>query len=238
MVMMDSGHGSSKARAGVFFLSLGFALTAMFENICVSTKVQQIKFTILKFSKGNAVAGGIDLAGLFPRYIDIRRVNPPPAVTPGQIANKLFQGALITFVACWVYYYLSPIPYIFFLTLLPAGRSTMAAHQPSGNIHHGAQFLRRVPRTSDRSYVLRLLHSPPQENQTQQSIPHGKDIILVLVWYQPSSHFPVVGGLDPDYWWFDRHCARKGECAASAVPALLYGILLGKRYYCLSLKFP
>ena len=36
MVMMDSGHGSSKARAGVFFLSAGFALTAMFENICVS----------------------------------------------------------------------------------------------------------------------------------------------------------------------------------------------------------
>ncbi|RDW88204.1 uracil permease-2 [Coleophoma cylindrospora] len=67
MVMMDNGQGSSKARAGVFFLSAGFALTAMFENIC-----------------GNAVAGGIDLAGLFPEYIDIRR------------------GALITFIACWV----------------------------------------------------------------------------------------------------------------------------------------
>ncbi|KAF2464113.1 NCS1 nucleoside transporter family protein-like protein [Lindgomyces ingoldianus] len=67
MVMMDSGKGSSKARAGVFFLSAGFALTAMFENIC-----------------GNAVAGGIDLAGLFPRYIDIRR------------------GAIITFVAAWI----------------------------------------------------------------------------------------------------------------------------------------
>lgn len=64
---MDNGQGSSKARAGVFFLSAGFALTAMFENIC-----------------GNAVAGGIDLAGLFPKYIDIRR------------------GALITFIACWV----------------------------------------------------------------------------------------------------------------------------------------
>lgn len=67
MVMMDSGKGSSKARVGVFFLSAGFALTAMFEKIC-----------------GNAVAGGIDLAGLFPRYIDIRR------------------GAVITFIACWV----------------------------------------------------------------------------------------------------------------------------------------
>ncbi|KAI9728802.1 MAG: hypothetical protein M1834_007188 [Cirrosporium novae-zelandiae] len=67
MVMMDSGNGSSKARAGVFFLAAGFALTAMFENIC-----------------GNAVAGGIDLAGLFPRYINIRR------------------GAMITFVAAWV----------------------------------------------------------------------------------------------------------------------------------------
>jgi NCS1 family nucleobase:cation symporter-1 len=52
MRMMDSGNGSSKARAGVFFLSAGFAFTAMFENIC-----------------GNAIAGGIDLAGLFPRYI-------------------------------------------------------------------------------------------------------------------------------------------------------------------------
>lgn len=67
MVMMNSSQGSSKARAGIFFLSASFALTAMFENIC-----------------GNAVAGGIDLAGLFPRYIDIRR------------------GALITFIACWV----------------------------------------------------------------------------------------------------------------------------------------
>lgn len=67
MVMMDNGNGSSKARAGVFFLSAGFAFTAMFENIC-----------------GNAIAGGIDLAGLFPRYIDIRR------------------GAIITFLAAWI----------------------------------------------------------------------------------------------------------------------------------------
>ncbi|TIA75011.1 NCS1 nucleoside transporter family protein-like protein [Aureobasidium pullulans] len=67
MRMMDSGEGSSKARAGVFFLAAGFALTGMFENVC-----------------GNAVAGGIDLAGLFPRYLDIRR------------------GAILTFVAVWV----------------------------------------------------------------------------------------------------------------------------------------
>ncbi|KZM22184.1 nucleobase transmembrane transporter [Ascochyta rabiei] len=67
MVMMDDGNGSSKARAGVFFLAAGFAFTAMFENIC-----------------GNVIAGGIDLAGLFPRYIDIRR------------------GAIITFVAAWI----------------------------------------------------------------------------------------------------------------------------------------
>lgn len=67
MVMMDDGHGSSKARAGVFFLSLGFCLTAMFENIC-----------------GNAVAGGIDLAGMFPRYINIHR------------------GAIMTFLAAWI----------------------------------------------------------------------------------------------------------------------------------------
>lgn len=53
-----------RARAAVFILALGFGLTSMFENIC-----------------GNAVAGGIDLAGLFPRYINIRR------------------GAIITFVA-------------------------------------------------------------------------------------------------------------------------------------------
>jgi cytosine/uracil/thiamine/allantoin permease len=50
--MMENGNGSSKARAGVFFLAAGFAFTAMFENIC-----------------GNAIAGGIDLAGLFPLYI-------------------------------------------------------------------------------------------------------------------------------------------------------------------------
>ncbi|KAL7935744.1 permease for cytosine/purines, uracil, thiamine, allantoin domain-containing protein [Trichoderma chlorosporum] len=64
MVMMDSGHGSSKSRAGVFFLSFGFALTSMFQNVC-----------------GNMIAGGIDLAGLFPNYINIRR------------------GAVITFIA-------------------------------------------------------------------------------------------------------------------------------------------
>ncbi|KAF2281378.1 uncharacterized protein EI97DRAFT_447379 [Westerdykella ornata] len=67
MVMMDSGNGPWTSRAAVFLLSAGFAFTAMFENIC-----------------GNAVAGGIDLAGVFPRYIDIRR------------------GAIITFVAAWV----------------------------------------------------------------------------------------------------------------------------------------
>ncbi|XXG94517.1 hypothetical protein Hte_000774 [Hypoxylon texense] len=67
MRMMESGDGSSAARAGVFFLAFGFGLTSMFENIC-----------------GNAVAGGIDLAGLWPHYINIRR------------------GAIITFVAAWV----------------------------------------------------------------------------------------------------------------------------------------
>lgn len=67
LTMMDNGQGSSASRAGVFFLALGFALTNVFENIC-----------------GNAVAGGIDLAGLWPRYINIRR------------------GAIITFAAAWV----------------------------------------------------------------------------------------------------------------------------------------
>ncbi|KAI5866567.1 NCS1 nucleoside transporter family protein-like protein [Durotheca rogersii] len=67
MVMMDNGNGSSAARAGVFFLAFGFGLTNMFENVC-----------------GNAVAGGIDLAGLWPHYINIRR------------------GAIITFLAAWV----------------------------------------------------------------------------------------------------------------------------------------
>ncbi|KAH7087160.1 NCS1 nucleoside transporter family protein-like protein [Paraphoma chrysanthemicola] len=65
--MLENGNASSRARAGVFFLAAGFAFTAMFENIC-----------------GNTVAGGIDLAGLFPRYINIRR------------------GAIITFVAAWI----------------------------------------------------------------------------------------------------------------------------------------
>jgi len=67
MVMMDYGNGSSKSRAAVFFLSLGFALPTMFENVV-----------------GNATAGGIDLAGIFPRYINIRR------------------GAIITFLAIWI----------------------------------------------------------------------------------------------------------------------------------------
>ncbi|KAH7024449.1 uracil permease [Microdochium trichocladiopsis] len=67
MVIMDNGDGSSGARAGVFFLALAFAFAILFQNVC-----------------GNAVAGGIDLAGVFPRYIDIRR------------------GAIITLVATWV----------------------------------------------------------------------------------------------------------------------------------------
>lgn len=61
------GNGSSASRAGVFFLSLAFTFAILFQNVC-----------------GNAVAGGIDLAGIFPRYIDIRR------------------GAIITFVATWI----------------------------------------------------------------------------------------------------------------------------------------
>ncbi|VUC20526.1 unnamed protein product [Clonostachys rosea] len=67
MVMMDDGKGSSGARAGVFFLALAFTFAILFQNVC-----------------GNAVAGGIDLAGVFPRYIDIRR------------------GAIITFLATWI----------------------------------------------------------------------------------------------------------------------------------------
>ena len=65
--MMDNGNGSSGSRAGVFFLAAGFGFAAMFENICCNT-----------------IAGGIDLAGLFPRYINIRR------------------GAILTFLAAWI----------------------------------------------------------------------------------------------------------------------------------------
>ena len=67
MVMMDNGNGSSGSRAGVFFLTLAFTFAIIFQNVC-----------------GNAVGGGIDLAGVFPRYIDIRR------------------GAIITFLAAWI----------------------------------------------------------------------------------------------------------------------------------------
>lgn len=67
LIFFVDGNGSSGARAGVFFLALAFLFAILFQNVC-----------------GNAVAGGIDLAGIFPRYIDIRR------------------GAIITFVAAWV----------------------------------------------------------------------------------------------------------------------------------------
>ncbi|KAK7431625.1 hypothetical protein QQZ08_001843 [Neonectria magnoliae] len=67
MVMMDNGNGSSGSRAAVFFLSLAFMFAILFQNVC-----------------GNVVAGGIDLAGVFPRYIDIRR------------------GAIITFLGTWI----------------------------------------------------------------------------------------------------------------------------------------
>ncbi|KAL8289206.1 hypothetical protein RB597_001011 [Gaeumannomyces tritici] len=67
LVIIDNGNGSSGSRAGVFFLALAFTFAILFQNVC-----------------GNAVAGGIDLAGVFPRYVDIRR------------------GAIITFGAAWV----------------------------------------------------------------------------------------------------------------------------------------
>lgn len=65
--MIANGEGTRAARVGVFFLAFGFALTSLFENMC-----------------GNVIAGGIDLAGLVPHYINIRR------------------GAIITFFAAWV----------------------------------------------------------------------------------------------------------------------------------------
>jgi len=67
MKMMDDGHGSFWARTGVFFSALGFVLASMFENV-----------------SANAFAGGFDLAGILPKYIDIRR------------------GAILTFIICWV----------------------------------------------------------------------------------------------------------------------------------------
>jgi hypothetical protein len=53
--MMENGGGASKARVGVVFLAAGSAFTAMSEN-----------------TRRNAMAGGIDLVGLFPRYVNIR----------------------------------------------------------------------------------------------------------------------------------------------------------------------
>lgn len=67
LISCADGNGSSASRAGVFFLALAFTFAILFQNVC-----------------GNAVAGGIDLAGIFPRYIDIRR------------------GAIITFTAAWI----------------------------------------------------------------------------------------------------------------------------------------
>ena len=60
--------------ARVFFLSFGFALTSMFENVC-----------------GNAVAGSIDLAGLFPNYINILRGADRAAVAAGQSRCDVYQ---------------------------------------------------------------------------------------------------------------------------------------------------
>lgn len=67
LAMIDDGQGTRAARVGVFFLAFGFALASLFENMC-----------------GNVIAGGIDLAGLVPHYINIRR------------------GAIITFLAAWI----------------------------------------------------------------------------------------------------------------------------------------
>ncbi|KAJ4334367.1 hypothetical protein N0V87_006911 [Didymella glomerata] len=55
VMVMDNGDGSSASRAGAFFLALASTFAILFQNVC-----------------GNADAGGIDLAGIFPRYIDIR----------------------------------------------------------------------------------------------------------------------------------------------------------------------
>ncbi|CAN9315255.1 unnamed protein product [Alternaria alternata] len=89
MRMMDNGNGSSRSRAGVFFLAAGFAFTAMFENIC-----------------GNAVSGGIDLAGLFPRYINIRR----GAIITGYTIAYIQSGFFISAVVFYILNLIFPVP--------------------------------------------------------------------------------------------------------------------------------
>jgi hypothetical protein len=122
MRMMENGNGSSKARAGVFFLAAGFAFTAMFENIC-----------------GNAIAGGIDLAGLFPKYIGSCTL-----VVCREV--HVLISALSRHTA-WCNHHLH----------CSLGRSAMATNQPRYDIHHSSFVVLGLPCPNHWHHGMRLL---------------------------------------------------------------------------------
>lgn len=73
---------SPKARAGAFFCSFGFVLGQVAENIL-----------------GNGYAAGMDLAGLFPTYISIRRGSLIAALLSWAVMPWEFYNTASTFVA-------------------------------------------------------------------------------------------------------------------------------------------
>jgi NCS1 family nucleobase:cation symporter-1 len=104
MAIMDGGQGSSGSRAAVFFLSLGFGLSVRGCSLwcavnvlmwshsrCLRTWLGTVLRVIIRgpsfrepLRLRSTRAGGIDLAGIFPLYINIRR------------------GAIITVTFAWV----------------------------------------------------------------------------------------------------------------------------------------
>jgi hypothetical protein len=135
MRMMENGNGSSKARAGVFFLAAGFAFTAMFENIC-----------------GNAIAGGIDLAGLFPRYIGLYAL--------GSKRKVHMLTCLPSRHTPWCNYYLRR----------SLDCATMAVNQSRYDVHRSSFIVLCLSCTYHRDNVLRLLHAQETENPLEPSI--------------------------------------------------------------------
>jgi hypothetical protein len=135
MQMMDNGNGSSKARAGVFFLAAGFAFTAKFENVC-----------------GNAIAGGIDLAGLFPRYIGLSSLDSKPKV-------HLLTCSLSRHTP-WCNYYLRR----------SLDCAAMAANQPRYDIHYSSFVILCLSSTYHRDNVVRLLCTQETESSLEPSI--------------------------------------------------------------------
>jgi hypothetical protein len=151
------------------------------------------------------VAGGIDLAGLFPRYIDIRR------------------GAIITFVAAWVREFTVERP----SCSLQIDCPTMAVDKPCRYFCSCLELILGLPSAANGRHVRRLLSTPPSANQAHPSLPPERLRVLVLAWSKLARYTCVDCGMGPNYWRFGCQRKKGNECTEAVVPAVLHGVLSG-----------